>query len=98
MARTPSPTRPEACLLPWRERAFVQLGMSAEILGVSQASVYNLEAKGQLAFRRVAGRTVVSVESLAALIDSAEPWTASDRGADARASRRMSAREAGYRA
>ena len=88
MTPTPSPTKPEACLLPWRERAFVQLGMSAEILGISPASVYNLEAKGQLAFRRVAGRTVVSVESLAALIDSAEPWTASDRGATARASRR----------
>ncbi|EKX59531.1 hypothetical protein D516_2686 [Rhodobacter sp. AKP1] len=73
--------------LPWRERAFLPLTAAAEILGVSAASVYGLEAKGRLSFSRLAGRTLVSVDSLKALIDNADPWTASDRGKEARAAR-----------
>lgn len=73
--------------LSWRERAFLPLATAAEILGISPASIYGLEAKGRLSFSRLAGRTLVNVDSLKALIDNADPWTASDRGKEARAAR-----------
>lgn len=73
--------------LPWRERAFVPLTLAAEILGVSRGSIYLLETKGSLVFARVGGRTVVPVDSLTAFIDNLEPWSASDRGKEARAAR-----------
>lgn len=79
--------------LPWRDRAFVPLGLAAEIIGVSPASVYALEARGDLSFSRIAGRTLVSVASLKAAIDNAEPWTASDRGKEARAARALVSEE-----
>tara|TARA_R110002049_G_C9000855_1_gene549831 strand:+ start:509 stop:856 length:348 start_codon:yes stop_codon:yes gene_type:complete len=71
----------------WQERAFVPLLTAADILGLSRASVYALEAEDRLTFARLAGRTLVCVESLKALINAAEPWVASDRGKEARAAR-----------
>lgn len=84
----------ESDRLPWRDRAFVPLGVAADILGVSRASVYNLEARGELPFSRVAGRTLVPVTDLKALIDTAQPWSASDRGKEARAARALIGKEA----
>lgn len=83
----------ESARLHWRDRAFVPLGVAADILGVSRASVYALEAKGSLSFSRLAGRTLVAVESLKALIDRAEPWAASERGKEARAARALASAE-----
>lgn len=79
--------------VPWRERPFVPLLTAAELLGLSPATIYSLEAKGDLTFRRIGGRTLVSVETIISLIDSAEQWTASDRGAAARSARSERARE-----
>jgi hypothetical protein len=72
--------------VPWRERLNVQIKTAAEILGISQTSVYRLGAAGRLKLlRNAANRTVVEVKSLIALADNAEPWTASTRGAAGRA-------------
>lgn len=74
--------------LPWRETAYLTLPRASEIAGVSTASLYALESQGRLSFRRLVGRTLVTTESLVRFIDSAEPWTPSDRGKEARAKRR----------
>ena len=73
--------------LPWRDRAFLPLETAAEILGVSRSALYTMESRGDLAFRRIAGRTLVVVPSLIRLIERPETWAASDRGAAARAAR-----------
>lgn len=73
--------------IPWRERPFVPLLMAAELLGLSPASLYRLETEGKLTFRRLGGRTLVAVETIVTLIDAAEDWAPSDRGAAARAAR-----------
>lgn len=75
---------PNNGFVPWRERAFTPVNITSEILGVSPASVYALQAQGSLEFFRIAGRTLVSVESLKRVVDNAEPWVASDRGKEAR--------------
>jgi hypothetical protein len=93
VAAPPNNNVPEINALPWRDRAFVPLSVAAEIVGVSRASIYALEAKGELSFSRLAGRTLVSVTSLKALIGSAEPWSASDRGKEARAARTIASAE-----
>lgn len=72
----------------WRERPLHKVQDAAKIIGVSTASIYLLARKGDLELKRLAGRTVVTVESLAALIDSAEPWTPSGRATAANAARR----------
>jgi hypothetical protein len=74
-------------VLPWRETANLPLPRAAEIAGVSPAALYGYEKQGRLTFRRLAGRTLVSTESLIALVDKAEPWTPSTRGKEARAKR-----------
>jgi len=68
----------------WRECAFVTVQRCAEVLGLSTASVYGLEKDGRLEFRRVAGRTLVTVASVAAVADTAEAWAPASRGAAAR--------------
>ncbi|RAZ83505.1 helix-turn-helix domain-containing protein [Cereibacter johrii] len=75
--------------MPWRECAFIPVPRTADVLGISSASVYGLEAKGELSFRRVGGRTLVAVDSLSAYIDKVTKtaWTPSDRGKQARAAR-----------
>lgn len=82
-----APTPPAETLIPWRERAYLPLETAAEILGVSRAALYPMESRGDLTFRRIAGRTQVSVPSLVELIERPDAWTASDRGAAARAAR-----------
>jgi hypothetical protein len=63
------------------------LKAAAHVAGVSVASLYALEHKGALRFRRIAGRTVVTTASLAMLIDADEQWAPSEVGAAARAKR-----------
>lgn len=82
-----SATIPDEIGVPWRDRAFLSLDAAAQILGISRASLYTLESRGDLLFRRIAGRTQVSVPSLIKLIERSDAWCASDRGAAARASR-----------
>lgn len=81
-----------AALTPWRDRVLLPLQAAAEIAGVSVASLYRFESEGRLTFRRFAGRTLVETASFVLLVDAAEPWAASDRGAEAREARVQRAR------
>lgn len=63
--------------VPWRERPLLSLQTASEIVGVSVASLYRFESEKRLVFRRLGGRTLVVTPSLVALVDAAEPWTAS---------------------
>lgn len=74
--------------IPWRERIFVPVNFAAEITGVSRATVYRLRDDGKLIFRRIGGKTLVTVESLAKLVDNPDDWSPSDQGAAGRAKRR----------
>ncbi len=55
--------------------------------GLSSGALYKAEADGKLSFVRLAGRTMVTTESLKRFIGSAQPWVKSDRGKEARAKR-----------
>lgn len=78
----------------WRSRPLLPLKMAADIAGVSPASLYRAQTEGSLEFKRLAGRTLVTTASLVALIDSAEPWVPSGRGACGRAARAERSRAA----
>ena len=91
-ALKPSPTESERPYIPWRDRAFVNIDVAAEAIGVSAASVYRLAAQGTLVLRRVAGRVVVETAGLLAVERSAEKWAPSERGAEARKKRAELAR------
>ncbi|MET4153835.1 helix-turn-helix domain-containing protein [Bradyrhizobium sp. RT7b] len=72
----------------------LQLKTAAEIAGVSQAMLYRFAASGKLKLRDFGGRTLVSTESLVALLDTAKDWTPRKRGEQARAARKAAARSA----
>ena len=82
-----SPSVDRQAPVSWRLSEFHSVKRTAEILGLSTASVYALETGGKLEFRRVAGRVLVTTASLAAVVDGAEPWAASTRGRAGRAAR-----------
>lgn len=69
----------------WRDVEFHSVKRAAEIVGLSTASIYALEAQGKLEFRRIAGRVLIPTSSLAGVVDGAEPWQALPRGNRARA-------------
>lgn len=77
---------------PWRDRPFLQLKVASEIVGLSIASLYRFSDQGRLRFRVFGGRTLVDTKSLIALVDTAQEWVPRDRGKEARAQRRKSAR------
>ncbi|MGY4414872.1 hypothetical protein ACVWW4_006608 [Bradyrhizobium sp. LB7.1] len=79
---------------PWRDRPLLQLKIAAEIAGVSPATLYRFADEGKLKLREFGGRTLVSTESLAALLDTAKDWTPRKRGEEARAARKTAARAA----
>ena len=76
----------------WQDRPHQQLAIASEIAQVSEAALYKAEKDGLLTFVRLAGRTLVDTVSLISFISRAEPWTASQRGAAARAKRAEVAR------
>lgn len=78
----------------WRDRPHQQLSIASEIAQLSEAALYRAEKDGLLTFVRLSGRTLVETTSLIAFIARAEPWTASNRGAAARAKRAEVARAA----
>ncbi len=79
--------------IPWRERPFLSLQRTSEILGdVSIAKLYGLQSEGRLTFHRLDGRTLVETSSVIVLVEAPEPWSASKRGAEARAKRVETAR------
>lgn len=79
--------------VPWRERPYLQMQAAAEIAAISTASIYRAAEQGQLTLKRLAGRTLVDTKTLIAFIDTAEPWTPSDRGKEARQKRVENAAE-----
>lgn len=72
---------------PWRERPLLSMQMASEVAGVSRGSLYRLAAEGRLQLKKLAGRTLVDTNSLIAILDNAESWTASDCNAKAVAAR-----------
>lgn len=73
--------------LPWRERPVLRVGVAADVLGVSQASIYRLHETGKLSLKRIAGRVVVETAEVLAVLAAAEPWVKSEAGSAARAKR-----------
>ena len=78
----------------WRDRPLHPIQAAAQIAGLSTSSMYRFADEGKLELVRLGGRTLVKVDSLAALIDGAEPWTPSNRPAKACAARASRARAA----
>jgi hypothetical protein len=83
---------PRANQISWRDCPLLPLDTASVVGGPSVASLYRFEAQGKLQFKRLAGRTFVVTRSLIELIDSAEDWSASDRGKAARQKRAETAR------
>lgn len=54
-----------------RRRALVTLDMVPLVAGISRPQAYLLAQRGELEFVKVAGRTLCTVASLAALVDKA---------------------------
>jgi hypothetical protein len=67
---------------------------AGEIAGISVASLYRFASEGRLKLRRLAGRTLVETQGLAALIENADAWTPSERGKEAREARAQALRSA----
>lgn len=84
--------RPDA--LPWEKRPLLRLSVVADLTGLSRATLYNLAAEGRLTFKMLAGCVVVETAGVRALVDAAEPWSPSNRGAAARAGSRAKRAEA----
>ena len=83
-----------AAAVHWRDRPFVMVKIASELTGCSPASVYRFEKEGALVFRRLGGRVLVEVKTLAALVDTAEPWKPTGRTDKATAERLRRARAA----
>ena len=73
--------------IPWRSRPLITVNLASEVAGISSTSIYRLAGQGRLTLKRLAGRVLVETAGLIALIESADPWTPSDRGKAARARR-----------
>jgi hypothetical protein len=71
----------------WRDRPLLTVQDAATVAGLSTASIYRFAGEGRINLVRLGGRTLVTVESLTALIATAEPWSPSARGSAARAAR-----------
>lgn len=61
--------------IPWRERVLVPINFASEIIGVSRSTIYRLQADGKLVFKRIGGKTLVTVASLTHLLDNPDDWT-----------------------
>jgi hypothetical protein len=85
----PAPqSAPEVAKPNWRDTENLPLPEASRISGVSTASLYRARAEGQLRFKRLCGRVVITTESFAAFVDKADDWSPSTKGAAARAARR----------
>lgn len=90
-----SPRRERADAVPWQNRPYLRMDVTAEVTGLSRSTLYRLAAAGRLTLRRLAGRVVVETAGVLTLLDDAEPWQPGTRGAAARAKRSEAARSAG---
>jgi hypothetical protein len=80
----------------WTERPYLPVSHSAALAGCSSAQIYALAKAGRLSMVKVAGRTLVTVESLRALLDAAVPYVPD--GTNPRGRARVRAAEAAQRA
>lgn len=71
----------------WQDRPRLSMQLASEISALSVASLYKAADEGGLVLVRQYGRTLVETTSLIEFMKSAEPWTPSDRGKEARAKR-----------
>lgn len=71
----------------WQDRPRLSMQLASEISALSVASLYKAADDGGLVLVRQYGRTLVETASLIEFMNSAEPWTPSDRGKEARAKR-----------
>lgn len=71
----------------WQDRPLLSLQLASELASISVASLYRAAEERRLSLRRLLGRTLVETSSFIKLMNSAEPWTPSDRGKEARAKR-----------
>jgi hypothetical protein len=97
MAQTPNPdsTTP-ARNVAWTERPYLPVAPSAALAGCSSAQIYALAKAGRLELVKLAGRTLVTVASLRALLDSAVPYVPD--GSRPRGRARVRAAQAAQRA
>lgn len=94
MSKSATSAVPAAVGIPWQQRPHHTIQTASQIAGLSRASLYACAKQGRLTLRRLAGRTLVTTESLIAFINSAEEWKPSDRGSGGRAARAERARAA----
>ena len=75
--------------IPWREREFVSVAETSQVLICSVSKIYELAADGRLAMVRLPSSNKVGIRttSVIALLEQALPWTPSDRAAKAAAAR-----------
>jgi len=75
-AAPPAPRRAQSPRIDanWHHAAFLPLQSAAFILGISPASLYGLEREGRLAFKHLAGRTLVPTADIIALVADAKTW------------------------
>jgi hypothetical protein len=79
----------------WQDRPLSSMQLASEISALSVASLYKAADEGGLVLVRQYGRTLVETTSLIEFMSSAEPWTPSDRGKEARAKRAANHRRRG---
>jgi hypothetical protein len=58
----------------WADRPFLSIPFAAQLLGRSRAGIRAMLTDSRLRGVRVAGRTMVTTESVQALLDAAEPF------------------------
>jgi hypothetical protein len=79
--------------VPWKQRPLTPMKVGTQVSGNSATQLYRHAAQGRIELRKLGGRTLIVTKTLIALIESAEPWTPSDRGKAARARRSELSRE-----
>lgn len=83
---SPTPT------VSWRDCPRVTMKVGSAVSGLSISTLYRVAGEGRLTLWRLGGRVLIETSDLIALIDSAEPWSPSNRGKEARAKRAEIAR------
>jgi hypothetical protein len=74
---SPEKAAAKLSIVGWQDRATVPVPNSAIILGVSGASIRALVRKRELDAVQIAGRVLIKVASLKALVEAAAPHTSS---------------------
>lgn len=76
---SPAGAHARAGASPWRMLPNVPVLRASEILGCSRGQVYVLARDGRLSMVKLAGRTLVTVASLIAFLETAQPFVPTGR-------------------